>query len=150
MAVVSKGKVHDVFTARIAGLRGEADAMFEAFRGNQQRVWQAADKALHSLTDVENMHKGIFDREEINANYSQIAEDQENLGSGGDVAGLKLQIDYLAVEERAFRVRHMSLSRAFHHAHARARGQGKGPLWGENSGVMSLVKHCLRAGGADV
>ena len=79
-------------------------------------------------TDIRGMNQA-FERTELNAQYSQSLMDINSPNKTGDMAAAKLQIDYLAAEERAFRTRHMSRIRAVAHntarklAHGDARGQ---------------------------
>ena len=65
-----------------------------------------------------------FKRKNLNYIYLQILGDPEKAGTIGELMALKLQIDYVAALERAFRSRHCSSIRAKIHAAARKRGQG--------------------------
>jgi hypothetical protein len=120
-----KGKVHPVFQKRIDGLREAAQKKAQAFQGGQ-RDWdipkELEDK---SLTDIPALHKPAFEREEINANYEECLASSKASGTSGDLSGLKTQIDFMAGEEQAFRMRHSSIVRAFVHGHARLWGHGE-------------------------
>jgi hypothetical protein len=63
-----------------------------------------------------------FDRSEAGAFYTEVLTGPE--GSAGDTASCKIQSDYLALQERAFRLRHMTPIRCRLAAASRLSGQG--------------------------
>jgi hypothetical protein len=73
-----------------------------------------------------------FDRTTLNAQYVELVSDPDREAKIGEVMVTKLQVDYLAASERAFRTRHASSVRLRLHAAARRRGQGvsQGPFSG--------------------
>lgn len=142
------GRVHDVFHERLADLRLQAQQIQQAIQGAAQRPWQVPANFTGSLLDVPELHNPAFNRDEINANYEEVTKDPKNAGTVGDVIGLKLQLDYVACEERAFRARHTTLARAMCLGHGRRFGQGQGSLWGDKDGIEAVVSSFISAGGA--
>lgn len=81
------------------------------------------------LSDLEGM-SSVFDRSSLNATYAQ-ALAIPAASSDGDTVVTQQQVDYLAVMERAFRMRHtMRRPRALAHATARRTGHSnpRGPF----------------------
>lgn len=142
------GKVHEVFHARLSELRDQAKKIQNAFQGKEQRQWQIPSGYTGSLMDIAKLHEPAFDRQEINTTYETATKDPNNAGTVGDVISLKLQIDYNACEERAFRARHTTLCRAMCLGHGRRFGQGQGNLWDEVNGVEAVISAFIAAGGA--
>jgi hypothetical protein len=68
-------------------------------------------------------------------------------GSGGDVMALKLQHDYVAMQERAYRLRHLSPIRAVVHAGARRKGHSTDVV-GPIDRVTAFIADLLVAGAA--
>ena len=68
----------------------------------------------------------------------------EEAGTSGDVIALKLQRDYLAAEDRAFRARHSTLCRNLVHLHGRRDGQGQSQLFPQ---IVRQVQNVIKAGG---
>jgi hypothetical protein len=122
-----KARVHETFSNRVKELRAGAKKLAESLQGGdeQQRVWDIPEAlADKDLTDVPNLHDPAFDRNEMNANYDETMADAASPGTVGDVMGLKVQIDYVAAEERAFRLRHATSTRCIVVAHGRLAGHG--------------------------
>jgi|JI9StandDraft_2_1071091.scaffolds.fasta_scaffold50658_3 hypothetical protein len=143
-------KVHPVFHNRLEELKKQAQQAHNALQGRHQRVWQVPASLSGSLLDIASLHTPAFDRDPVNAEYEQATEDPQNAGTNGDIIALKLQIDYNASEERAFRARHTTLCRAMCLGHGRRIGQGQGTLWGDKDapgGVESVVVAFIAAGG---
>ena len=121
-----KGRVHTVFQKRVDGLRKAAEKKAEAFKGGAPREWDVPEEmADKSLTDIPKLHDPAFVRDEINSNYEECLASAAAAGTSGDLSGLKTQIDFMAGEEQAFRMRHSSIVRAFVHGHARLWGHGQ-------------------------
>ena len=123
---VKKGEVHAVFVDRLRELQcRDAGAISDAVMGTGQRIWQIPEGLANvDLFDIANLHKPVFDRTEINDNYVDVMKSPEDdeAGTIGDTISLKNQIDYNAMEERAFRLRHASAVRCNIHAHGRRHG----------------------------
>jgi hypothetical protein len=92
---------------------------------------------------ITDMNKA-FDRNDLNAQYQELIKDKTQEGKIGEVMVTKLQVDYIAAAERAFRTRHCSSVRARLHSAARRRGQGdkKGIFTG---GVVLHLQRLLDA-----
>lgn len=143
-----KAAVLPPFSTRLAELKAQADKQAEAFKGTGFRPWNIPEDtiATNLFTDIENLHGGNntgFDRTEINKRYVQCFQDASSPGTGGDVIGLKLQMDYLAAAERAFRFRHASTPRLLTHAASRRHFQAKGPVF---SFIEEAVSNVIEAG----
>ena len=126
-----------VFLDRLEELRTQAASLANSLQGASSRKWQVpeADGWDGNVLDLEGISKA-YDRQGLNQAYEDLLKGGKG-GSVGECAALKLQIDYLAVLERAFRTRHMTSVRARMHAAGRRRGHGN------KSGVFtgSIVPH---------
>lgn len=141
----TKARVHPVFTKRLDDLRANAAAAVQALTGAGVRQWQVPADYTGDLLDVPKLHKPSFDREEINTNYKEVMQDPANPGTVGDVIGLKSQMDNVATEERAFRIRHSSVVRSFVHAGGRRYGQANGRMF---DNIQDQAAKMILAGGA--
>lgn len=120
-----KGRVHDTFRKRVKERRTVAKKIAESAQGSGQRPWDVPeDLKDKDLTDIPGLHDPAFDRNEMNANYDEAMASATDPGTLGDVMGVKLQVDYVASEERAFRLRHATSVRCIVVAHGRALGHG--------------------------
>lgn len=144
----SMGRIHDVFHNRLTDLRDQAKQMQNALQGKHQRKWQIPSDYDGGLLAVADLHEPAFNRQAINTNYEEATKDPKAAGTVGDVISLKLQLDYNACEERAFRARHMTLPRAMCLGHGRRFGQGQGNLWGATDGIEAVAASYISAGGA--
>ncbi len=142
------GKVHAVFHTRLSDLREQAKLMQNAMQGKAHRSWQIPEGFTGSLLDIAQLHNPAFDRGELNTNYETATSDPSKAGTTGDLISLKLQIDYNACEERAFRARHTTLCRAMCLGHGRRYGQGHGNLWDDKNGIEAVMSAFIAAGGA--
>lgn len=138
-----RGKVDDTFQQRIADLETQAREQSEQFRQNSgTRPWHVpTSMATKSLLDVPNLHVPAWDRDALNRNYSTeiLSLTPSAVGTGGDLAGVKKQIDFMAVEERAWRLRHASLPRCAALMHGRLAMHGI-----SNAGVFSIVRNVVQ------
>ena len=141
----TKARVHPVFTKRLDDLREQADKQVKSLKGDGPRPWQVPKDYTGDLLDVPQLHKPSFDREEINTNYKEVMQDPANPGTVGDVIGLKSQMDNVATEERAFRMRHSSVVRSFIHAGGRRFGQANGRML---DNIQDQAAKMILAGGA--
>lgn len=144
----SMAKVHAVVHNRLQDLRDQAKLMTQAIQGQQQRKWQIPKDFTGSLLDVPTLHEPAYARDAINDEYDQVTKDPRTAGTVGDVVSLKLQIDYVATEERAFRARHASLPRVMCLGHGRRVGHGYGNLWDAKNGIEAVMSAFIAAGGA--
>jgi len=113
------------FTSQLAELEAGSKAAADAALLLGQRKWMYPP--LNSWNgnpfDIKGMNSA-FDRSNLNATYVQVVSDMQGRGTVGEAMALKMQIDYIAALERAFRTRYCSSVRARIHAAARRRGQG--------------------------
>jgi hypothetical protein len=125
---VKKGKIDPAFSGRIDDLERVAREQSEQFRRqNSVRPWHTPESMKdRDLLDVPNLHEPAWNRDELNKTYAQdvVSTDQNSRGTHGDVMALKLQIDFMAEEERAWRVRHATPVRCAAVAHGRLHGHG--------------------------
>jgi hypothetical protein len=134
-----KSKIHDKFSDRIKDLEEQANKQSEHFRThNGVRPWHTPESMkTRDLLDVPNLHEPAWNRDTINQNYclDVVAGDATSAGTTGDIKALKVQIDFMAVEERAWRLRHATAVRCAAVAHGRLSGHGA-----KNNSVFSMVK----------
>lgn len=112
------------FTSQLDKLKSTSDAADKAAILTGQREWMYPP--LNGWTgcpwDLSGMNKA-FPREHLNEVYCKILGDKNSTGTVGEAMAVKLQVDYIAALERAFRTRHCSSVRARMHSAARRRGQ---------------------------
>lgn len=127
------------FQARIADLGRKALKMAEYFRNhNTTRPWHTPDSMKKSdLLDVPALHEPAWNRNIANENYvKDVLLSEAATGTHGDLISLSSQIDFMAVEERAWRARHATFVRCAAHAHGRLNGHGNA-----EAGVFALIKN---------
>lgn len=141
----TKGSVHSEFSDRLDNLRDKSEAVANSLDGSA-RPWMLPD-GLESrdLLHVPSLHSPDWDRAGLNANYDEAVASGTSPGTIGDVVALKLQIDYMAMEERAFRLRHASIIRCQIHAHGRRKAHGMAA--GLFGAINQRISNVLRAGG---
>ena len=126
-----RGQVTGVYSNRVSDLIDKAKRISQAFRYfGQLRPWHTPPELKDKdLLLVPGMHNPSWARNEPNIIYSEsvLAGPNKTGGTTADLIAMKLQIDFLAEEERAWRVRHMSLVRAACVAHGRLDGHSKPP-----------------------
>lgn len=105
--------------------------------------WMAPADWNGDPRDLEGM-KAPFDRQGLNTKYEEIHRDAANAGTTGDVIAVKVQADWLAMAERAFRVRQASVCRDNCHMFARHAGH-KNPKGVFQYGVLGYVQDMLKA-----
>lgn len=137
-----RGRITTQFEARVFDLETKARKQSEQFRDNNgPRPWHTPiDMANKNLLDVPNLHEPSWNRDVANQIYAQevLEEDKNSVGTSGDIAGMRKQIAFMAVEERAWRLRHASAVRCAALAHGRLAGHGV-----TSSGVFSKVKNVV-------
>ncbi len=123
-----KAKVTDVFKKRINELRESASTQAQQWRYWQvYRKWATPEDLKDAnLYDTPGMHSPSWNRNEINEIYSNAvsAGPGKEGGTGSGYIAMKLQCDFLAAEERAWRLRHANLVRVQAAAHGRLKGHG--------------------------
>lgn len=138
----SKGQVDGAFTTRINELETRAREIAEKFQSmDGARPWHTPNALLdRDLLDVPALHNPCWDRNNINETYSArvLAGPGKSGGTSGDLIAMKWQADFMAAEERAFRMRHASLARCAALMHGRIKGHGTA-----GSGVFSFFKQAV-------
>lgn len=137
-----QAEVHDVFSNRLDALTQDAQTNAAAYTATGQRIWQVP-AGVTDLFDLASLHDPAFDRQPINDQYVQVME-ADDPGTIGDVVALKQQIDYVTMEERAFRLRHITPCRGVAFAAGRRYGHGVGNVF---PNVRSQVLDAIAAGG---
>jgi hypothetical protein len=138
--------IDPVFVAQADALREEADNISSAFAGFKQRHWMLGDLELGwdgSLFDIPGL-ADAYNRENLNTEYAVFLT-PEDVGTVADMMGLKTQVDWLAAEERAMRIRHSTSIRASFHSAARRQGQSS-PLGVFGQGLIGYVQNLIQQG----
>lgn len=147
-AGTTKGDVAPSFKARISDLQQKARQQSAQLRnGIAPRPWHTPDNmAGRNLLDVPNLHEPAWNRDDANRLYvNDVLNYTGEPGTAGDVASLKKQIDFMAVEERAWRLRHASLPRCVAIAHGRLNSHAD-TTYGVFAAVQNVVKNHISAG----
>jgi hypothetical protein len=137
-----KSKLHDTFKERISDLEKRAKQQSDFFRSHSgTRPWHTpTNMADVDTLDVPNLHEPAWNRDAINQQYCtdvvSNAKDAKSRGTTGDVKSLKTQLDFMAVEERAWRLRHASAIRCSALAHGRIKAHGA-----TNESIFSIVRN---------
>lgn len=124
---VRKAKVDPKFQQRVDDLEKKARDAADHFRQhNTYRKWNVPPDFKDPL-DVPSLHTEAWDRNDMNQLYSEeiVGKYGDQAGTHGDAHAMKWQIDFMAVEERAFRTRHASMIRCAAFAHGRLDGHGQ-------------------------
>lgn len=126
---VSKGQVDSNFSKRVESLETRAKEQSEMFQSMDKfRPWHTPDELKgRDLLDVPSLHNPCWDRNNINSLYSEqiLAGPGKKGGTSGDLIAMKWQADFMAAEERAFRLRHASLPRCASLMHGRLDGHSQ-------------------------
>lgn len=124
----SRGQLDPNYEKHIDGLEQAAQKMSEQFKTpTELRPWHTPEEIKdRDLLDVPSLHNPCWDRNNINQLYSEtiLGGPGQQGGNSGDLIAMKWQADFMAAEERAFRMRHMSLVRAGALMHGRLKGHG--------------------------
>ena len=139
-------EVHAVFRDTAAALQADADALAKATAGAAQRRWQIGPVGGWDGDPLQVAGMAArFDRGPVGQNYAECLADQRALGSVGSAQALVLQSDYVAAQERAFRVRHATSVRCAAHAAGRRRGHAddRGVI---RAGVIRYVEDLVKRG----
>jgi hypothetical protein len=101
--------------------RETSEELAKAMRSEgYQRPWEDPPGWAGDVFDLEGMIPP-FDRNEANENYQDALKSKRPMG---EAMSARTDLDYLAAQERAFRLMQMSPVRATAHAAARRRGHG--------------------------
>ena len=137
--------IDETFSARMRELRQQAVQLYKSVQGSSQRMWQVPAVQSTSPLAVSQLHSPAFDRTALNNDYDALVAGKSAENSNGAVLALRLQLAAVAVEERAYRHRHMSVARAICTAHGMCYGQGEGALFGP-TGIEGDAAAYMRAG----
>lgn len=141
----SKGKIDAKFEKRISQLEDKAGQQSSSFRYTQAREWHVPEELKDKeLLDVPGLDNPAWDRNDINRVYAAevLAGPGQNGGTTGDLIAMKWQADFMAAEERAFRMRHASYTRCAAFMHGRLDGHGipkRGIFGFFKDGVQSFI-----------
>jgi len=124
--------VDPILQALMTSLQTQAAAEATALPAGNQTQWMMppSNGWNGSVFDFDGMEQP-FDRSQSNQWFTTAVKDPSNPGTTGDMIVTTTQIDYLAVAERSFRMRHtMTKIRSMSHTVGRKTGHGnaKGPL----------------------
>jgi hypothetical protein len=106
-----------------------------------QRPWEDPPGWEGDIFNLEGI-TAAYDRQEANENYQDALKSQRPMG---EAMAARIDMDYLAAHERAFRLMQMSPVRATVHAASRRRGHGHAA--GVHTGVILQHLTDLIAGG---
>lgn len=138
--------VAEVFQKNIEKLQAVCGKQGDGVLGTERRVWFVGDLDLWDgrVTDP-TLIGGAFDRTTISDEY--VAALEEEGGTVGELSATKMQCDYVASMERAFRLRFTNSVRAKFHAAARRKGHSaeKGVL----ARTMTFAQELIAAGTAE-
>lgn len=145
----NKAKLTAVFEKRINELEASARSQAQQFRYfNVYRKWHTPNELSNAnLYDTPGMSSPTWDRNEINQIYSNdvLLGPGKDGGTTSGTTAMKLQCDFLAAEERAWRLRHINLVRAACLAHGRIYGHGsRGPSI--FSTLKNMIEEYIQAG----
>lgn len=133
-----KGKIDDNFKKRLNDLREKANKMCENVKTpSTPRAWHTPTEMTTNILDVANLHEPCWNRDKLNQLYSDevLAVESKKGGVVSDLTGLKRQINFMAVEERAWRLRHASKARCMVVSHGRLEGHG------QQGGIFTMVSN---------
>jgi len=119
--------IHDRFSDRNNDMVGQAAAIADAMLDPKElRPWQIPSGPAKSFDKPAE----AFNRDEIGNNYATAVASAGSKATAGDVTGLKLQSDWMAALERAYRARHASVPRLLVMSAGRRKGHGHaaGPI----------------------
>jgi hypothetical protein len=135
---VKKGIIDAKFAERVSDLERVAREQSEQFRKQDApRPWHTPENMKdRDLLDVPNLHEPAWNRDKLNENYANdVVSSGGGAGTAGDIMALKTQINFMAEEERAWRMRHATPVRCAAIAHGRLHGHGI-----SNESVFSIVE----------
>ena len=138
-APTAKSDIDPNFEAQVTELQAQAAAEQTTRVVGQQALWMrpALNGWDGDLFDWVGMSQP-FDRSQANGWFVDAVKDPTDSGTVGDLLVTTIQVDYLSIMERSFRMRHaMGRPRALVQAMGRKLGHGDntGPL------VQSVLEH---------
>jgi hypothetical protein len=126
---VSKASVDPNYENRLRDLKTAAAAEAAARSRGEPVAWDRPAGWNGDVFDFAGFAPP-YAADKATADYLAAVSDPASPGTPGDVVATTTMLDYLAVMERAFRVRHMTRPRAVAHAIGRKAGHGSdtGPI----------------------
>lgn len=140
----TKARLHDVYVNRLSDLTAQAQQQHINFTFTDVRPWQNPSDFNGDLYVIPTLGLPSYERTPINTNYLECINNPRAAGTNGDVISLKLQLDHVAAQERAFRHLRASLPRCIANAMGRRYGHGNGPLF---ELVRDEAEKFIKAGG---
>lgn len=143
---VSRGRIDERFFVQATALANQSGEQADATMLSTARPWQIGDPATWDgdPLDIEGM-TAAFDRTQIGVVMSQIYSGKDEPGTTGDANTMRLQNDYLAAMERAYRTSAAELCRCELFAAGRRRGHAS-PSGVILDGVVRYAQDLLKAG----
>lgn len=111
-------EIYTQYSDQIASLQAEALSQYQGNIGIGQRKWRLPEGWTGNPFDIEGI-SAPFDREELSEAYQTTITGD---GTVSDSINIKIQSDYLAAQERAFRARYASPIRCSMHSANRRSG----------------------------
>lgn len=125
----TKAYLHPVYVDRLSDLTTQAKKQHLNFQFAEIRPWQNPSDFSGDLYVIPLLGLPSYERTSINTNYEECISDPKAAGTNGDVISLKLQLDHVAAQERAYRHLRASLPRCLANSIGRRYGHGNGPLF---------------------
>lgn len=142
----SKAQVSPTFARNLEKLAEAGTNIYDAVTAGKQRRWIDLHSEGHDFDPIydPNGLSETFSRKEVAKDVYAATADGESPGVVGDLIAVALQGDYLACQERAYRMRTLAWQRAVYHAAARRGGHGH-PAGLFRRGVLGHITKILKA-----
>lgn len=129
------------FQKLLGAVESQSASIADGLKGSGSRVWMTPPELTASPLKPDAIAEG-FSRKTADEAYQQALSDSEKMGQA---MAAKIELDYVANMERAYRMRQLRPPRAM--AHAAARRAGHGTPGGTHSGVvLKFVTDIARLG----
>lgn len=110
------------FNARIAALQQYCAAASSSYRGQNPGAWAVPDNIASTPIMVPTTLTPAYNRDQLNTNYAKALNTDDKGNSTGGVIAMSRQICFIAMEERAARLRYASPARIGALAYGRTDG----------------------------
>lgn len=150
----SRAQVDATFVTLLTTMRDHAEALLNAATSGGAPKWFVPGEFQDSLINPVTLAGpgpdagGKFSRKAVNAQYESMVASYTEAGTTGDIISLKLQNDYVAMMERAWRIRHATPLRSHALSIARDFGQARGPIFTSNQGGIAATASDFIAAGS--
>lgn len=149
----SRAQVDPTFVDLLSAMRSQAAHSLNAATSGGAPKWFIPGEFVDRLLDPTTLagpgldDGGKFSRKAVNEQYESMVASYDSAGTTGDLISLKMQNDYMAMMERAWRIRHATPLRSHALSIARDFGQAKGPLFTSNKGgIVATASDFIAAG----